>query len=61
MNVVDSSGWLAFFVNEPNASFFREPLEDAAKLVVPAISIFEVFKVMNRELGENAAHAAASS
>jgi hypothetical protein len=28
MNVVDSSAWLEYFANGPNASFFAKPIED---------------------------------
>lgn len=44
MNVIDSSGWLEYFINGPNASFFAPPIQDVANIVVPTISIFEVFK-----------------
>ena len=44
MNVVDSSGWVEYFVNGPNASFFAPPIEDIRNLIVPAISLYEVFK-----------------
>jgi len=27
MNVVDSSAWLEYFANGPNASFFARPIE----------------------------------
>ncbi len=55
MNVVDSSGWLEYFVDGPNANHFEDPLRDADALVVPTVSIYEVFKVLLRERGENAA------
>jgi predicted nucleic acid-binding protein len=44
MNVVDSSAWLEYFANGPNAGFFARAIEDTPKLVVPSLSIFEVFK-----------------
>ena len=44
MNVVDSSAWLEYFANGPNASFFAKPVEDAQRLVVPTLAILEVFK-----------------
>ena len=44
MNVVDSSAWLEYFADGPNAEAFAEPLRDIAALVVPAITIYEVFK-----------------
>ena len=55
MNVVDSSGWLEYFANGPNAGSFAPPLKDSTKLVVPIICVYEVFKVALRESGENAA------
>lgn len=53
MNVIDSSGWLAYFADEPNARHFLVPLHDAASLVVPTVTIYEVFKVVLRESNEN--------
>lgn len=46
MNVVDSSGWLEYFIDGKNAQFFAPILEDVAHVVVPTISIYEVFKRM---------------
>jgi len=59
MNIVDSSGWLAYFADEPNAKHFLTPLKDTASLVVPSVTIHEVFKVVLRESGENEALQAA--
>jgi toxin FitB len=53
MNIVDSSGWLAYFADEPNAKYFLTPLNDATLLVVPTVTIYEVFKVILRESNEN--------
>jgi predicted nucleic acid-binding protein len=53
MNLVDSSGWLEFFADGPNASFFSTPLENVAELVVPTISIYEVFKTVLRQRDES--------
>lgn len=55
MNIVDSSGWLAYFADEPNARYFLAPLNESALLVVPAITIYEVFKVILLESSENEA------
>jgi predicted nucleic acid-binding protein len=55
MNIVDSSGWLAYFADEPNAKYFQGPLKNVASLVVPTITIYEVFKVVLRETDENQA------
>jgi toxin FitB len=55
MNLVDSSGWLAFFVDSKNAASFFVPLQDSTRLLVPTIVMYEIFKVMLREKGEEAA------
>ena len=55
MNIVDSSGWLEYFTNGPNARRFLPPLKDTEALVVHVITIYEVFKVVLREKGENEA------
>ena len=55
MNIVDSSGWLAYFADEPNAKHFVAPLNDTDSLVVPTVTIYEVFKVVLRESNENEA------
>ena len=59
MNIVDSSGWLSYFADEPNAKHFLAPLHDEASLVVPTVTIYEVFKVVLRESNENDALQAA--
>lgn len=60
MNIVDSSGWLEFFSDGPNANEFSKPLSDTEGLIVPSISVFEVFKVVLRERDEDAALTAVS-
>ena len=55
MNLVDSSGWLAYFADEPNAKHFLAPLSDSDSLVVPTVTIYEVSKVILRETSENEA------
>jgi toxin FitB len=53
MNIVDSSGWLAYFADETNAKHFILPLSNPNTLIVPAVTIYEVFKVILRESSEN--------
>ena len=53
MNVVDSSAWLAYFADEPSADFFAEAIEDTELLIVPVVCLYEVFKVILRERGED--------
>jgi predicted nucleic acid-binding protein len=55
VNVVDSSGWLEYFAGGRHARAFEPVLEDLESLLVPAVSIYEVFKVLLREAGEEAA------
>lgn len=55
VNIVDSSGWLEFFAGGKNATAFEPPLNDVESLLVPAVTIYEVFKVLFREAGEEAA------
>jgi predicted nucleic acid-binding protein len=52
MNVVDSNGWLEFFADGPNADFFAPPIEDTSQLVVPTLSLYEVFKIVLQQRGE---------
>ena len=60
MNVVDSSGWLEYFADGPNANHFAAPLGNVAELLVPSITLYEVFKVVCRQRGEDAALQAAA-
>lgn len=55
MNVVDSSGWLEYFAAGPNADFFSAAVEATDSLVVPTVSIYEVFKRVLQQRGENEA------
>ncbi len=61
MNVVDSSGWLEYFADSMNANFFAAAIEDEADLVVPAITVYEVFKRVLLQRGEEAALLAAAN
>jgi len=55
MNIVDSSGWLAYFASGHNADFFSEPIEETAELLVPTISLYEVFKRILQQRSETEA------
>lgn len=52
MNVVDSSGWLEYLANGRNAGFFAPPIEDPSRLIVPTLSLLEVFKRVLQQRGE---------
>lgn len=55
MNVVDSSAWLEYFANGPNTRFFAPAIEDTAHLVVPTVSLYEVFKRVLQQADESKA------
>ena len=52
LQVVDSSGWIEVLTNGPQAERFLEVLDDEKSLIVPSITIFEVFKWILREHSE---------
>src|SRR5258708_39778685 len=54
-NVVDSSGWLEYFADAENAHFFAPAIENTKNLIVPSISILEVFKHILRQRNEKQA------
>ena len=55
MNVVDSSGWIEYLSGGANAAFFRKPIESEDPLLVPSLSLFEVYRHMLRHIGREEA------
>ena len=55
MNVVDSSGWLEYFAGGTNASFFAPVVKEIDTLVVPTVCMYEVFKHLLAQCGEEGA------
>jgi len=55
VNVVDSSGWLEYFAGGPHAGFFAPAIENTPNLVVPTLSLYEVFKRVLQQRDESAA------
>lgn len=55
MNVVDSCGWLEFLADGPNAAFFEAAITATDELIVPSITLYEVFKRVLQQRGETAA------
>jgi len=55
MNVVDSSAWLSYFSGDTNATEFSIPIENIEELIVPSITITEVFKYILRQRNEGVA------
>ena len=55
MNVIDSSGWLEYFTDGANANFFKSAIRDEKNLIVPTICLYEVFKIILSQAGEEEA------
>ena len=53
--LVDSSGWIEYFTDGPNASCFAPAIEQPKSLVVPSLSLLEVYRWMLRRHGEGPA------
>lgn len=61
MNVVDSSGWLEYLADADNAEFFAAAIEDPSQLIVPTLSIYEVFtRILQQRDKDSALQAAAA-
>lgn len=60
MNLVDSSAWLEYFADGPNAGFFETAITRKAELLVPTIVIFEVCKRVLQQRSEEEALRAVS-
>jgi len=61
VNLVDSSAWLEYFADGPNASFFARAVENSRKLIVPTIVFFEVYKRVRQQRGQRDALEAISA
>ena len=48
--VVDSSGWIEYLLDTPRADLFAGPIEQRQHLLIPVIALFEVHKVLSRQL-----------
>lgn len=53
MNVVDSSAWLEYFSDGPNAGYFAKPIENTKDLLVPSLSLYEVYKRVLQQRGDS--------
>ena len=59
--IVDSSGWIEYFIDGPNADRFAKAIENTDDLIVPAITLTEVYRWMLREATESDALAAVTA
>ena len=55
MNVVDSSAWLEYFADGPNAEDFAAAIEHTESLVVPTVAVYEVYERVLQQRNEPAA------
>jgi predicted nucleic acid-binding protein len=55
---LDSSCWLEFFANTLRAKLYADVIAQTDELLVPIITIYEVYKVAFRQFGANAANQA---
>src|SRR5215208_2243796 len=55
MNIVDSSGWIEYIADDANANFFEPPIVDTENLLIPTVCLYEVFKRVLQEFGEERA------
>jgi predicted nucleic acid-binding protein len=60
LKVVDSSGWLEFFADGPLAESYAAHLADLAQVLTPVIVLYEVYRWLKRERGEEEALIAAA-
>jgi predicted nucleic acid-binding protein len=60
VNLVDSSGWIEYFIDGLNADVFAPFIEEITQLVVPSICLYEVFKKLLIETDEETALLAAT-
>lgn len=55
MIIVDSCGWLEWFTNGRLADQYEKYLADQDHMLMPAIILYEVYKILKREVGEEKA------
>jgi predicted nucleic acid-binding protein len=59
--LVDSSGWIEYLAERPKADLFAPYIEGSEPLVSSAIQVFEIYKVVRRDLSEERAIEAVSA
>jgi predicted nucleic acid-binding protein len=55
LHVVDSSAWLEYFAEGPNAQHFAAAIEATGSLMVPSITLLEVFRRISQQHDESVA------
>ncbi|MDQ7825873.1 MAG: type II toxin-antitoxin system VapC family toxin [Candidatus Eremiobacteraeota bacterium] len=52
MRVIDSTGWIEYFIAGPHADEYEEYLDDLSTIYTPTIILYEVYKKVKKEKGE---------
>ena len=53
MNIIDSTFWLEYFANTDAGNIISEVIENTNELIVPTITVYEVFKKLLFERNED--------
>ena len=53
--LMDSSGWIEFFIGGPRAERYSSYLTPSSQIITPTIVLYEVYKKIKRERGEETA------
>ena len=61
MILVDSSGWIEYLAARPKAAAFAQYIEGSESLLSSAIQLYEIYKVVRRDISEERAIAAVSA
>ena len=61
MILVDSSGWIEYLAERPKADLFAPYIEGSEPLLSSVIQIYEIYKVVRRDLNEERAIEAVSA
>jgi len=57
MNVIDSSMWLEYFAGTENGDHIADVIENTDELIVPTITIYEVFKKLKLPMADSIIYA----
>jgi predicted nucleic acid-binding protein len=60
LTLIDSSGWLEFFTDGPLAEKYASYLSELSQILTPTVVLYEVYKKIRRERGEEDALVAAA-
>lgn len=61
MILVDSSGWIEYLAARPGAALFAPYLEGRQTLLASALQVYEIYKVVRRDVSEERAIEAVSA